>query len=140
MKVIPFHTGHLELIEVQDAQAGECLPMDTARAELCKHKATAVHDGVVMAICMAAELSAHRAMIWALISKHARPHMREITQAGIDFVEALPYKRIEATVEASFEKGHKWMALTGFKRETPEPMKYFGDDGKDYVLYARIKE
>jgi hypothetical protein len=51
-------------------------------------------------------------------------------------IETSKVKRIQTSVKADFELGHKFATWLGFEKEGL--MKYYGPDGSDYVRYARI--
>jgi hypothetical protein len=50
---------------------------------------------------------------------------------------SLPQRRIETTISANYPEGCRWAEALGFDREGL--MRGFGEDGKDFWLYARIK-
>jgi hypothetical protein len=41
--------------------------------------------------------------------------------------------------EAGNPRAERWAVLLGFHLETPEPMRAFLPDGKDAMLYAKVK-
>lgn len=55
-----------------------------------------------------------------------------------NFLDSCPVNRIEASVKADFEAGHRWIELLGFTLEA-ETMMAYGPDGGDYSLYAKVK-
>ncbi|MBS4046571.1 MAG: hypothetical protein KG075_09545 [Alphaproteobacteria bacterium] len=142
MQTVPFKAAHAARLRIQSAQAwmGDmlCAP-DMATLE--QPHATTILDGDTVLLCAGAiELWPGRAYIWSVLSAEFTPRkfLRMQTIAK-DWVANLPFDRIEAAVEASFEAGHRWVISLGFTRETEDVMRKFMD-GRDFVLYARVKE
>lgn len=78
-----------------------------------------------------------RGVCWAVVSRHAGPHFREIHRAVAGFMKQVPCRRIEVVVKADFAAGHRWAKLLGFMREGL--MRAYSPAGDDYQLYARIR-
>lgn len=143
MKVVAFHPDHVRALELQDAQqyfAGTLSGDEYARA-LAKSGAafTALDGDRVIACSGCVEIWDNRAMAWALISKDAGRHMLGIHKAVAGFLSGAKWRRIEATVDAGFESGMRWMGMLGFVRETQNPMKAYRPDGGNCYLFARVK-
>lgn len=134
--------GHLSVIEVQDVQKYEQATLISPEyAEMaCRNEAFSMWYGNK---CLGAagviQVFPHRAMAWALLSRHIGPHMRPATKKVRQFLALSPIPRIEMTVRADFEQGHRWAQLLGMKLETPEPLRMYGANGEDEMLYARVK-
>lgn len=79
----------------------------------------------------------HRAIAWGLIAKEAGPYFVQITKAVFRTMELHPYRRIETAVISTFEQGHRWAQLLGFKREGT--MEFYTPDGHACDLYARVQ-
>ena len=139
MDVVQFETGHLELLKVHKYM--EHIQKDFGkeyRDFLAKFPAyTAMVDGKAVACAGMVQTGVYRWQAWALISKDSGKHMLHLTRAIKHYMKNLSTPRIETHVRADFEAGIRWIEVLGFKRETPEPMKNWGDDGYDYYLYAR---
>ena len=50
-----------------------------------------------------------------------------------------PYRRIEFTVAAEFEAGHRFADLIGAKCETPDGMEAFGPTGGAEMMYSVVR-
>lgn len=82
-----------------------------------------------------------RATVWALmavgtdrfdmlfLTRQMRRFLNHVQQPG-------GYRRIEMTVDADFDAGHRWAETLGFSREGL--MKCYDPAARDHVLYARI--
>jgi len=79
-----------------------------------------------------------RAECWAIPNKGFAKEFTAIHRWVRDLLDAAPFNRIEAAVEASFENGHRWANMLGFEKESDTMRQYF-PDGADAVLYARVK-
>lgn len=79
-----------------------------------------------------------RAEAWAMVSRHAGPYFLAIHRRAKAYLEKSPMRRIEASVDASFEVGHRWVRALGFKLEAPHRPGYRVDGG-DCALYARVR-
>lgn len=92
----------------------------------------------VLAIGGAIEVWENRAHLWFIIDPEARKHFVRIHNAVNRYIAALPFRRVEAIVDADFVEGNRWMPLLKFQREGL--LRAYGIDGKDMVMYSRIKE
>jgi len=82
-----------------------------------------------------------RAVVWMVLSdiitsKTMLPLHRCVLQA-INSYQPSVFRRLEMTVESSFEPGHKWAKMLGFTLETPMPC--YGPDAASHHLYSRIR-
>jgi len=141
MKIVPFHPQHLEALILQPSQSllagyfkegyGEALvksgPSFTGVDD----------DGNVVGCSGVVEQWENRAIAWALLSDWSGKHFVKIHKAVKRFLDSTDYRRIEAFVDAEFEQGHRWVNMLGFEREGY--MRAFNPDGRDAVLYARIR-
>lgn len=80
-----------------------------------------------------------RGEAWALFDRYlARDHMLTIVR-DMRFMlhSAKEFRRIEATVEADYEEGHRLMRAVGFEIENePGLLRNYGVNGEDHVLYT----
>jgi hypothetical protein len=79
-----------------------------------------------------------RAIAWALVSRHAGPHMRALTRAAIKVFEECEHGRVELYVDAEWQQAQRWARLLGFQLETPRPLAACLPGAVDAFLYARI--
>lgn len=138
----PWAPGDTERIELQPAQRYMTRFID-ASTDL-SHLAdqglawTAEEDGRIIAIGGLIEEWAGRATAWTLISEHAGCRMPAIHRAVKRFLDAAPYRRIEAHVDVGFAEGVRWMRMLGFEMEGY--MRAFRPDGEDMLLFARVRD
>lgn len=96
-------------------------------------------QGKVIAVAGVVERWENRSEVWAIIDENSRDNFLELHNAVKRFLSIYPIKRVEAVVEYTFEAGHRWMRLLGFKKET-ERMIAYGPGGNDSTMYVKIKE
>lgn len=83
-----------------------------------------------------------RAIAWALLTRELsaahflRAHHKVI--AVLRSAHANGIRRIETTVDAGFDAGHRWARALGFSPEGL--MRAYSPDGRNHVLYAHIRE
>lgn len=142
MPLVPFLDCHLDGFKVQPAQSFiEPYLFD----EDYRKKLTAfgqayslIKQNRVIACGGVAQISPSRANLWGLIADKSGRDFLAITRQAIKIIESLDYVRLELTVKSSFEQGHRFALLLGFKREGT--MEKWGDDMQDYDLYAKVKK
>ena len=143
MNIVAFKASHLQALDLQDAQAylssEIATPEHGAMIESTGQSFTVLHDGRVIGCGGCVEIWKDRAIIWALVSKHAGRHMVGIHKAVAGYLSAAKYKRIEAWVDEGFEPGMRWLEMLGFIRETPMPMRGFRPDGGSCFLFSKVK-
>lgn len=141
MIVRPWRKGDTERVKLQPAQdyMVHFQELHTDLSELSDAGlAWTIEDaGDVLAIAGLAVQWENRALAWALVSESAGRRMRRITTEVRQFLDAAPYRRIEANVDVGFKAGHQWMRLLGFELEGY--MKAYRPDGADMILYAKVK-
>jgi hypothetical protein len=96
-------------------------------------------DGQILGCMGVSELWDGRGAAWAILSALVGPHLRFLTLESRRFFSTCEFRRVEAYVDASFPQGQRWCSLLGFKRETPEPMANFYDNGNAAYLYAMVR-
>lgn len=79
-----------------------------------------------------------RAEAWAIIDKDCKNEFVPLFKTIKKMIDESPVPRIEATINKTFDQGHRWIKLLGFELEAPT-MKKYGVTGHDYSLYARVK-
>jgi hypothetical protein len=142
MHIIPFEPMHLRSLVLQDAQSWMSPMLNEDYGKYLKDAGpcfTAAQDGRVLVCSGLVNLWENRAQAWALMSDDAGRHFIRIYRAIRSFLELQDTRRIEATVDANFEQGHRLMRILGFRLETPEPMLAYLPDGRACSLYSRVK-
>lgn len=95
-------------------------------------------DGAPIACAGVIEVGPGRAMAWSYLGAVVGREFLLVHRAVNRFLDLAPYRRIEATTDAEFEEGHRWLKLLGFECEAPR-MKAYTIDGRDAALYARVR-
>ena len=140
MRIIPFEALHVELLDDQEHNK-PLRPFITAkdvRALEGPHAYTGVVDGRVVVCAGVEPMWQGRGYAWSYLSAGSGAHFVAIHKAVKRFLEIAPFVRVEASVVCEFEQGHRWARMLGFNLEA-ERMISYGPDGRDYALYARVK-
>ena len=142
MNIVPFRTEHLAALHLQAAQAW-MRPMvdspDYARQLMACDAYTAVLDGAPVAVAGLVTIWPCRAHLSALVSDQLGPAFNTLHREVARRLAASPIRRIEATVDGTFEPGHRWLRMLGFQCETPRGMIGYRPDGGTSFLYARVQ-
>lgn len=133
--------GDTTRINVQTAQqymhALVDMNVDFTELSAAGYAWTAEVDDVILGIGGLLPQWENRALIWALVSESAGNHFPAIHKSVQRFINAAPFRRIEATVDVGFKQGCRWIELLGFEIEGY--MKAYRPDGADMLLYARVR-
>jgi hypothetical protein len=78
-----------------------------------------------------------RALAWALLSKDVGPHMREVTKATIEALDACPCDRVELYAVPGFHAAFRWARMLGFEFEAM--LEGANPRGGDMAIFKRIK-
>jgi hypothetical protein len=135
-KIVPFKRWHYTWLGPA-AEGAEAIPVSAETLALLEgaRSWTAMVDGEVIGCGGTIQQWPGRHTAWAYFSYLSGPHMGWATRAvrrGLAEVQG----RIEFTVRADFEAGHRWARLLGFAVETPR-LVAFGPTGEDHVGYTR---
>ena len=141
MIIVPFKAEHLDELVVQPAQRH--LDGWVANASFGAlegpHAFSAFNDAGECVFCGGVtEVWPNRAQAWSVISGSAGKLLPRITRATRRYMELVPWRRIEITVDCEFPQGHRWARLLGFELEC-ERMAAYTPDGRDSALYARVR-
>jgi len=141
MDVVAFKSEHMLALDVQDAQASARQFFSPEHlADLEELDSFTVLFGGRPAMCVGwVELYPTRALVWAVLARDAGRHMTALTRFGRRLVDGLPYRRVDAEVDAEFGQGCRWLELLGFQRETPNPLRAYNAHGGDSYIYAKVK-
>lgn len=141
MNVVSFKAEHLLTMQLQAGQRGikAFITEEYAKALEERFAFTALDDeGEVVAVGGVQELWENRALAWSFIDQRAGKHLVALHKLVRDFLDMVPYRRVEAETACEFAPGHKWLKMLGFHMEA-ERMVAFRVDGGDSALYARVK-
>lgn len=138
--IVPFAPTHLESLALQPSQVGFSKYFDPTYGPALQSGGpcfTGVEDKEVIGCAGVIRQWDNRAIAWALLSAHCGKNFPRIHKAVSRFLDSTEFRRIEAFVDVDFEQGHRWVNMLGFEREGY--MRAFNPDGRDAVLYARIR-
>jgi hypothetical protein len=141
MRMEKYKAEHLELLDVQEGQKylKKYLSDDMRKSLEGEYSYTALDGDEVLACAGLLEQWDNRGVVWAYLSSTiGGRRMVPLTRMVARFLDAAPFDRIEATVDADFPQGHRWVKMLGFELEAPRMRKY-RPDGGDSALYARIR-
>lgn len=137
MDVIPFRREHLKGFKPQPRQAGVLNAPAHQLAELEKSYSFSVFkDGECLAIGGFVEQWAGRWLAWCALSRTSGKDLVALTRVALRHLATLKHQRVEASVEADFEEGHRWLTFLGFECDAPLMREYV--PGQDHALYSRV--
>ena len=140
MRVEPFKPEHLLTMNVQEAQRGALPSLTPEYAQRLQNAGpafTGFVDGRVIGCAGVGYLSSSNAILWSVLAEGAGRHMVGIHRCALRLLSTLTIRRIEADVLKGFEPGCRWLEKLGFEYEGP--LRAYGEDGSDYMRYARIR-
>lgn len=145
MKIIDFKPEHFGqfILRGHKATPVEVFPDLKKRAEQLDGTAayTAIAGSEIIACAGVVEVWSGVGEAWMLVSDLVEKYPVFFHRTVKDILNAIykkyQFQRIQATVRADFEKGHRWIETLGFKCEGL--MKRYGIDQADHYRYARIK-
>lgn len=79
-----------------------------------------------------------RGEAWAIFRPGFPQYFSALHDIAKSVLDSCPFRRIEATIQWDFVKGHEWVRALGFELEAPRLKSYF-PNGKDGSLYAMVK-
>lgn len=139
LSVVPYRPVHLIEIMPKRGEPGATAYISPKEAtELMAHDSfTVISDGRAVACCGLVRQWAGRYVAWAYIDRHAGKHLRFIIRRTEEMFNAMPKCRIEATVAAGFDAGHRLAKLLKFEPYS-EILERYMPDGGDAVFYRRL--
>lgn len=140
MKIEPFRPEHLErlLLQPRQADARQLFENPAYGQALANGLAYTAIEGDVILCC--AGLLPHwegRAEVWSLMGADLRRHFVAIHHAAVRLLDVADFRRIEASVDAKFCNGRRWVERLGFKAEGV--MRAYTPDGRDCIRYAKVR-
>lgn len=144
VELIPFQARHARGLKVQELAI--CANVTTASDEYL-HALEALDswsvtiDGEVKGCAGVVPVWHGFGQCWAVISQDIGCFgLLGFTRVVARYLRASQVRRLETTVSANFEPGHRWMRTLGFRQETPHPMRHYFPDGSDAILYSLVRE
>lgn len=130
MKIIAFVPEHAQRIKLQKAQATAIIDLPLEYLDALQHAGTAltaISNGEIIACGGIARTDGY-GTLWGYISQDAGKCFVALDRIVRRLLETCNLQRIEATVQADFAAGERWLALLGFKMEKPLPNYVLGQD------------
>lgn len=141
MRVEPYRAEHLAQLDLQEGQKylSRFLPEVLRKSLQGEFSYTALDGDEVVCCAGLAPQWENRAVAWAYLADGIAPQRFVVVHRMVKrFLDVAPFDRIEATVDAEFEQGHRWVKSLGFTLEAPR-MRRHRPDGGDSALYARVR-
>jgi hypothetical protein len=142
VKVHPFRHTDLALLNVQPMQRAEAAGLTLQALRVIEQRSqpgiTVSSGGEVLACAGIVPVGGPRAILWAFLSAKAGAHMLGLTRIARVLLRDSEFDRVETTVRADFEAGHRFARLAGFVDETPNGMPKYSAEGAHH-LYARVR-
>lgn len=145
LSFVAFRPEHLAALQLQAAQAA-LQPLlaqpSYGKALVGPYTWTGIVDDRVVGCAGLLPQWPSRAIAWALLTgeltaRHfLRAHHKVV--AVLAAAQRAGTRRIETSVDAGFDAGHRWVRALGFAPEGL--MRAYSPDGRDHVLYARISK
>ena len=140
--VVPFEAKHLFQMDFQESQKWILPYLEYNKVKTLENEwaSTVMLDGKPMLCGGPLPDGAHRAILWSVISKEVGHSVFRIIHRYVkNYLDGLPFRRLEAAVDVDFKAGHRWMTALGFKIDAPV-MRAFQVDGRDCALYAKVRD
>jgi hypothetical protein len=141
IEIVKFKAEHLEKMTEQKAMSYLREHLTTEHFQAAEQSPWAysiIKDGVTL---LCAGVVSHwdgRGEAWAFLNQSCKFDFLAIHRAVSRFLDVCPLNRIDATVDATFDEGHRWVKMLGFDCEAPL-MKSYLPGGRDASLYARVR-
>jgi hypothetical protein len=141
IEITEFKAKHLEDMEEQEATAYLRPYFAKAREglERSKYAYSVRVDGRLLLCFGLVEFWQGRGEVWAILDKNCKKEFVQIHGVAKRFLDFVPVKRVEASVDCHFKAGHRWVKSLGFKLEAPYREAYL-PNGMATALYARVRE
>ena len=139
MNVIPFEPKHVREMKMQSHQMRLVSQMAFEYIEVLGGLGPAFSgevDGRIIACAGIATQFAGMGTMWAILAQDSGPYFVRLHRCGKRLMESLGLRRIEATTEADFAPGCRWLEMLGFQSEGR--MRSYGLNGEDHIRYARV--
>lgn len=138
MRIVPLKRWHLEHIDMQDAQdyVAKWLTPEIKQAIEDTLAFAAVDGERVLACSGVIEMWEGRGVAWAMLARDLGAKFVGVHRAVATFLDASNFRRIEATADAGFVEGERWLKKLGFRLETPV-MKGYLPNGGDASMWVR---
>lgn len=141
LHAVPYRPQHVLDLRIQPGQAwiAPYLTDAVLNAMRGPHSFTFMDGDEPLASVGVTKVWEGRGALWSVIGGEIGP--RRFMVASLHarrFLDAVPFRRVEAAVDVNFAEGHRWAKLMGFALEA-SCMRAYQIDGTDCALYARVK-
>jgi len=135
--VEPFSPWHVARLDLQSRQTEDLLYATPEYLEELGSAGPAYtfFDGDSPLLCAGLYPDEEAARLWGFFSRNAGAHFVALYRACRRLLDLYSKERIEASVEANFSQGCRWLELLGFKRRAL--MRGFGYNHEDHFHYVR---
>jgi hypothetical protein len=140
--VVPFRAEHFRQLKMTQHEAPYFAGISDADFKKMEgpHSVTFMLNGVPILIICAWQIWPNRAYVaYSLGQDASAAHFGEMLGCARAFLDGLPHRRLEMSVEVGFLPGHQLVRSLGFQLEA-KCMRAFLTNGRDAALYSRIKE
>ncbi len=144
-KVVPFTADHAEDLQARNT-SGATIGLNHIVKEyldamaLPGHGFSLVNNGHLIFSAGVYPVWKGLGEAWVIPSDLIKPHRRQLVTYVREYLDRLveenEYRRVQATVRADFDAGHRFIEFLGFQREAM--LEAYGPDGADHVQYARL--
>lgn len=142
MMIVPYKPEHLAIMDIQEKQiaARGILQGQPGLAGMLRSSGdayTVLVDGQPIICAGLIDQGDGRAHAWALFAQNSGRYFVKLIRYIGRYLDTVPFRRIEATVDVRFFEAIRLAQILGFEREGT--MKAYGRDGGDHYLYARVR-
>lgn len=142
-KLIPFKKEHLKNLDEHVYGLSVKENITEAQLEALEKRPHSYSfqgdDGEILGCGGVIEYWPGRAEGWAVLRKNLGARFFEVHTIFKTFLREIPIRRFELVTNVDFPEGIRWAYALGFTCEAPL-MKSYGRDGKDCMLFAKVKE
>jgi hypothetical protein len=141
VRIVPFQAKHVAALVMHPGAAVPPIPIDMAEAFARAGPALSAIDESGNVIAAGGLLPRHdcAALVWGLIGYRSSLHLVTLHRAALRLLEERRFPRVEAHVDAASPPNMaRWLALLGFRCETPA-MEHFMAGDRAGRIYSRIR-
>jgi hypothetical protein len=118
---------------------GSLSPLQEQMLEAAPYAHSVFLNGALLFCAGVTEYWPGRAEAWAVLNPEFCHLFHTITRVVKRYLNSCPVRRIEAAVEVSAERAHRWVEVLGFQLECPR-CEAFLPSGEAASLYSMVKK
>lgn len=138
MKIYTFEAWHADSIDLQPEQSLYNGYFNSEQLEQAGDAITVVHDGTIL-FCGGRKREGSRWVLWALLSKHAGPHMLAITRVVKRALAMTAGDKI-AWIDPNFANAKRWARIVGLEFTTVEDAPMVPGSHRQFHQYRSIEQ